>query len=131
MDGKISKLDEKIDSRYDALDQKIDRCYDALDQKIDRCYAELDQKIDRCYKELDDKIDSYCNALDYEINKVYLIACDNQENIKNLLLPFNDRNHYANEEIAKIPDLAKRIDQVEEVVGDHSEAIRNLQEQIA
>ncbi|MDO4305057.1 MAG: hypothetical protein Q4D94_14210, partial [Bacillota bacterium] len=95
-----------------------------------RC-DELDKKIDSCYVALDEKIDCYHDALDHEINKVYQIALRNKENIETLLIPFNDRNHHANEEIAKIPELAERLDQVEKVVGDHSEDIRRLKAGIA
>ncbi len=105
MDGKISEMNGKV--------------------------SKLDEKIDGHYEELDKKIENYHNALDFEINKVYLIALENQDCIKKLLIPFNDRNYHANEEIAKIPDLTERLDQMEKVVGDHSEAIRNIKQGIA
>ena len=35
MDGRLSSIDGKIDTRYDALDHKIDTRYGALDHKID------------------------------------------------------------------------------------------------
>ena len=46
---------------------------------------------------------------------------------KVLLIPFNDRNFHANEEIAKISLLDERMGHMEAVVGEHSEVIRRLE----
>lgn len=83
----------------------------------------VEQRLD----DLDKKIDSVEYALEAEIDKVYKIALENKQKIEILLIPYNDRNVHVNEEVAKIPEIDKRLDNVETVVGSHSEAIRKLQ----
>ena len=73
------------------------------------------------------KIDMVEDALDTEIDSVYQISLQNKNHIEVLLIPFNDRNFHANEEIAKISLLDERMGHMEAVVGEHSEAIRRLE----
>ena len=117
--NKVNSIDQKVDG----LEQKVD----ALDKKIDSVKSELDKKIDSVKNELEQRIDSVEYALDKEIDKVYGIALANKHSIEVLLIPYNDRNFHINEETAKIPEIVQRLDNVETVVGNHSEAIRKLQ----
>ena len=129
MDGRISELGGKISEmggKISEMDGKISELGGKISE-MDGKIFKLDEKIDNRYNVLDEKIESYHNALEYEINKVYEIALKNKENIENLLLPFNDRNLYVNEEVAKIPEINRRLNNVENVVGTHSEAIRKIQ----
>ena len=60
-------------------------------------------------------------------DSVYKIACENRQNIELLLIPFNDRNLYMSAEVSKISDIDGRLNEVEDKVGQHSEAIRKLE----
>lgn len=99
----------------------------AIKQEIVDLRQEMNGKIDM----LDQKLDSVEIALDTEIDSVYHIALENKRNIEILLIPFNDRNGYMKEEVAKIPKLYEKVDQIEGVVGKHSREIRELQATLA
>ena len=43
---------------------------------------------------LEDKVDNVEFALDQEINKVYRIALENQRDIREVLIPFNERGEH-------------------------------------
>ena len=98
-----------------------------LDEKVEKLTA----RIDEVEETLNEKIDLVEKALDTEIDSVYKIACENKQNIELLLIPFNDRNMYMSAEVSKIPELDERLDEVEDKVGQHSEAIRKLKAALA
>lgn len=138
----LGKISGQIVDMGENLKKEIDNVEKKLDEKIDNVEKKLDEKIDNVEKNLSEKFSEEIrmveDALDHEINAVYLIACDNQKKIEKLqrdidelLIPYNDRNAHANDEIAKIPKLDKRLNEAEKVIGDHSEAIRKLQEATA
>lgn len=113
--GVINENVNTINRRLDVVEQRLD----TIEQRL----GAVEQRLD----DLDKKIDSVEYALDAEIDKVYKIALENKQKIEILLIPYNDRNVHVNEEVAKIPEIDKRLDNVETVVGSHSEAIRKLQ----
>ena len=94
-----------------------------LNQRIDG----VEEKVDTLRKDMNEKFEMVEKALDSEIDKVYQVALENKRNIEIFLIPFNDRNHHVNEEVAKIKEMEERIDEVEKVVGEHSKLIRKLQ----
>lgn len=119
LNRKIEVLEEKVD----ILDIKIDEVEARLSDRIDK----LEARIDEVETTLSAKIDMVEDALDTEIDSVYQISLQNKNHIEVLLIPFNDRNFHANEEIAKISLLDERMGHMEVVVGEHSEAIRRLE----
>ncbi len=127
MSEKIDHLDKKIDKVEASLNEKIDKVEASLNEKIDKVEASLNEKIDKVEATLNEKIDMVEKALDIEVNEVYKIACENKSNIETLLIPFNDRNLSVSAEISKIPEIDMRLNEVEAVVGNHSEAIRKLE----
>ncbi len=120
---KLDAVDKKIDRVEESLNQRIDRVEESLNQRIDA----VEEKVDALRKDMDERFEMVEKALDSEIDKVYQVALENKRNIEIFLIPFNDRNHYMNEEVAKIKEVEERIDAVEKVVGEHSELIRKLQ----
>lgn len=134
--GVINENVNTINRRLDVVEQRLDTIEQrlgAVEQRLDVVEQRLgavEQRLDVVEQRLDDldkKIDSVEYALDAEIDKVYKIALENKQKIEILLIPYNDRNVHVNEEVAKIPEIDKRLDNVETVVGSHSEAIRKLQ----
>ncbi len=119
-DNKIIWYLENIFGQIGDMSERIDH----LDEKIDKVEASLNEKIDKVEATLNEKIDMVEKALDIEINEVYKVACENKSNIETLLIPFNDRNLSVSAEISKIPEIDIRLNEVEAVVGNHSEALR-------
>jgi peptidoglycan hydrolase CwlO-like protein len=70
LDGKIDKLDGKIDALGTRLDGKIDK----LDTKVDALGARLDDKIDKLEVRLDGKIDALGTRLDGQSGKLDELA---------------------------------------------------------
>jgi DNA anti-recombination protein RmuC len=68
LEGKIDKLDAKIDHVHDKLNAKIDSVHDKLDAKIDSFHDKLDAKIDHVHDKLDAKIDHVHDKLSAEFN---------------------------------------------------------------
>lgn len=127
--GVINENVNTINRRLDVVEQRLDTIEQrlgAVEQRLDVVEQRLDV-VEQRLDDLDKKIDSVEYALDAEIDKVYKIALENKQKIEILLIPYNDRNVHVNEEVAKIPEIDKRLDNVESVVGSHSEAIRKLQ----
>ena len=122
LDQKVEILETKLSARIDKLESRIDEVETKLSARIDK----LESRIDEVETKLSAKIDMVEDALDTEIDAVYQIALINKNHIETLLIPFNDRNFHANEEIAKIPKIEERMSTIEDVVGKHSEAIRRL-----
>ena len=121
---------ENISGQMDKISTEIsDTKQDVrvLDEKVEKLTA----RIDEVEETLNEKIDLVEKALDTEIDSVYKIACENKQNIELLLIPFNDRNIYMSAEVSKIPELDERLDEVEDKVGQHSEAIRKLKAALA
>lgn len=121
--GNLNRKIEVLEEKVDILDIKIDEVEARLSNRIDK----LEARIDEVETTLSAKIDMVEDALDTEIDSVYQISLQNKNHIEVLLIPFNDRNFHANEEIAKISLLDERMGHMEAVVGEHSEAIRRLE----
>ena len=119
----ISGQMDKISTEISDIKQDVR----VLDEKVEKLTA----RIDEVEETLNEKIDLVEKALDTEIDSVYKIACENKQNIELLLIPFNDRNMYMSAEVSKIPELDERLDEVEDKVGQHSEAIRKLKAALA
>ncbi|MDE6977060.1 MAG: hypothetical protein K2P13_08740, partial [Lachnospiraceae bacterium] len=64
--------------------------------------------------------------IDYSHDALLGLITHNKENIELLLIPFSDRNIHIKSEVDKIPGIERRLDEVEIVVGNHSDAIRKL-----
>ena len=120
-----------LDEKGEKLTARIDEVEETLNRRIDAVEEKLTARIDEVEETLNEKIDLVEKALDTEIDSVYKIACENKQNIELLLIPFNDRNMYMSAEVSKIPELDERLDEVEDKVGQHSEAIRKLKAALA
>ena len=121
---------EQISGQISEVKTRIDDVEKKLNARIDSVEKNLNARIDS----LDVKIDSVEKNLNAKIDMVYHIACENRENIKEmrreideLLIPYNDRNLFVNEQISKISELEAWKEEAEKVIGNHSEAIRRLQ----
>ena len=123
LNRRVEILEEKVDMVESKLSTRIDEVEEKLSARIDK----LETRIDVVEDKLSAKIDMVEDALDTEIDAVYQIALLNKNHIEILLIPYNDRNFHANEEIAKISRMEERINNIENVVGKHSEAIRRLE----
>lgn len=53
----LTKLDAKIDAKFDLLDQKIDKKFDSLDGKIDKLSVEM-AKIDGKLSGIDKRVEN-------------------------------------------------------------------------
>lgn len=144
---KVDALDQKIDSVEAALNRRIDKLesrIDKLESRIDKLESRIDElgsridelgsrideielRLEEVKSYLDDKIDLIEKALDTEIDKVYQIAHKNEYNIEMLLIPYNERNLYVNDELAKMARYGERMAEMEAVLESHSEAIQRLQ----
>ena len=115
IDEHLNKVDEhlnKVDERLDKMDERMDR---------------LENGIQDVRTELTQRIDAFEAAMDHQINKVYLMAVKNADDIQ-LLLPYKDK-------ILNVSTVVERVDKLEEhqritdeVIASHSEAIRKIME---
>ena len=76
---RITRLEDKIDTRFAAQDQKIDTKFAAQDQKIDTKFAAQDQKIDTKFAQVDarfaaqdQKIDARFDSLEGDVAEINL-----------------------------------------------------------
>lgn len=122
-----------IGDRLTRVEERLTRVEDRQTKLEDRQTKLEDRqtKLEEHQTKLEDKVDNVEFALDQEINKVYRIALENQRDIREVLIPYNERNVLINEQISKISELEEWKNEAEKVIGDHSEAIRKLQESIA
>lgn len=101
---------DKIDDRFDKMDGRMDEMQGAM-------YSIRDELIQR--------MDNMEMALDTEINKVYLMAVKNAEDIQ-LLLPYKDKILNVSSTVDKIHELEEHQQVTDHVLASHSEAIRNF-----
>lgn len=136
MDAKINRMDvrmDRMDSRMDRMDSRMDQM-DARMDRMDSRMSSLEEKMERGFtevkQEFDEKLSLAEFGLDAEIQKVYEIALDNQDNIKKISLR---QNNYQIDSVARqqIAEITDRMEVVECVVQSHSEAIHSLQDEIA
>ncbi len=129
LDGLEHRLDG-LEHRLGGLEQRLDGLehrLDTVDQRIDSVESSLSKRIAEAEFALNDKLEMTEKALDTEIDKVYQIARRNEYNIEELLVPYNDRNLHVSDELERLSHSGERLDEVETVVANHSEAIYRLQ----
>ncbi len=133
IDRRLESLEHRLgglEQRLDGLEQRLDSLehrLDTVDQRIDSVESSLSKRIAEAEFALNDKLEMTEKALDTEIDKVYQIARRNEYNIEELLIPYNDRNLHVSDELERLSHSGERLDEVETVVANHSEAIYRLQ----
>lgn len=115
----IGKLDRKIDAVEESLNARMDAVEESLNKRIDAVEESLNVRMNEIEKSLNEKID-------YSHDALLGLITHNKENIELLLIPFSDRNIHIKSEVDKIPGIERRLDEVEIVVGNHSDTIRKL-----
>lgn len=113
INGRLDKMDE----RFDRMDERMDKMDGRMDEMQGTMYSIRDELIQR--------MDNMEMALDTEINKVYLMAVKNAEDIQ-LLLPYKDKILNVSAEVDKIHELEEHQHITDEIVASHSEVIRNF-----
>ena len=124
---RLDKMDERfdrIDGRMDKMDERFDRIDDRID-KIDDRIDNVEGSIQSLRTELTRRMDDMETALDTEINKVYLMAVKNSEDIQ-LLLPYKDKILNVSTSVDKIDELERHQKVTDEVVANHSEQLRKF-----
>lgn len=145
LDRKIDAVEESLNARMDAveetLNKRIDAVEESLNARMDELEKTLNARIDAVEESLNARIDvveeslnvrmneiekSLNEKIDYSHDALLGLITHNKENIELLLIPFSDRNIHIKSEVDKIPGIERRLDEVEIVVGNHSDAIRKL-----
>ena len=145
LDRKIDAVEESLNARMDAveetLNKRIDAVEESLNARMDELEKTLNARIDAVEESLNARIDAVEESLNVRMNEIEKslnekidyshdallgLITHNKENIELLLIPFSDRNIHIKSEVDKIPGIERRLDEVEIVVGNHSDAIRKL-----
>ena len=145
LDRKIDAVEESLNARMDAveetLNKRIDAVEESLNARMDELEKTLNARIDAVEESLNARIDAVEESLNVRMNEIEKslnekidyshdallgLITHNKENIELLLIPFSDRNIHIKSEVDKIPVIERRLDEVEIVVGNHSDAIRKL-----
>ena len=145
LDRKIDAVEESLNARMDAveetLNKRIDAVEESLNARMDELEKTLNARIDAVEESLNARIDvveeslnvrmneiekSLNEKIDYSHDALLGLITHNKEDIELLLIPFSDRNIHIKSEVDKIPGIERRLDEVEIVVGNHSDAIRKL-----
>ena len=106
-----------IDARLDKVDARLDK----VDARMDK----MEGSIQNLRTELIQRMDDMETALDTEINKVYLMAVKNADDIQ-LLLPYKDKIINVSTTVEQMQKLEEHQRVTDEVVASHSEVIRNF-----
>ena len=104
---------------------------DEISGKLDTVKAKVDSletRVDKLEVTLNARIDEVEMVLREEIKTVYKVARQNEEKIEKLLLPYQDKAISVINEVAKIGPMQQREEMIIETIGEHSEAIRNMQD---
>lgn len=99
----------------------IDARLDKMDSRMDK----MEGSIQNLRTELIQRMDDMETALDTEINKVYLMAVKNADDIQ-LLLPYKDKIINVSTTVEQMQKLEEHQRVTDEVVASHSEVIRNF-----
>ena len=116
---------DKMDGRLDKMDGRLDKMEDRLDN-VEGRLDNVEGSIQNLRTEMIQRMDNMERALDTEINKVYLMAMKNAEDIQ-LLLPYKDKIINVSAVVDKIEGLEQHQQITDEVVASHSEKIRKFQ----
>ena len=123
LNKRIDAVEESLNARMDELEKtlnaRIDAVEESLNARIDVVEESLNVRMNEIEKSLNEKID-------YSHDALLGLITHNKENIELLLIPFSDRNIHIKSEVDKIPGIERRLDEVEIVVGNHSDTIRKL-----
>ena len=115
---------DRMDERFDRMDERMDKM-DARMDKMDTRMDNMEGSIQSLRTELIQRMDDMETTLDTEINKVYLMAVKNAEDIQ-LLLPYKDKIINVSSTVEKVQKLEEHQRVTDEVVASHSEAIREF-----
>ena len=145
LDRKIDAVEESLNARMDAVEESLNKRIDAVEESLNARMDELEKtlnaRIDAVEESLNARIDAVEESLNVRMNEIEKslnekidyshdallgLITHNKENIELLLIPFSDRNIHIKSEVDKIPGIERRLDEVEIVVGNHSDAIRKL-----
>lgn len=127
IDARLENVDARLEN-VDARLEKMDERFDRMDERMDKMDARMDNmegSIQSLRTELIQRMDDMETALDTEINKVYLMAVKNAEDIQ-LLLPYKDKIINVSSTVEKVQKLEEHQRVTDEVVASHSEAIREF-----
>ncbi len=126
----VDEISVKLDTvkaKVDSLETKMDSLETRMDSLETRMDA-LETRVDKLEVTLNARIDEVEMVLREEIKTVYKVARQNEEKIELLLFPYQDKAISVVNEVAKISSMEQREEMIIETVGEHSEAIRNIQD---
>ena len=125
--GRLDKMDgrlDKMDGRLDKMEKRLDNVENRLDN-VENRLDNVEGSIHSLRTEMIQRMDDLETALDTEINKVYLMAVKNADDIQ-LLVPYKDKILNVSSTVDKIEKLEQHQQITDEVLAMHSKKIAQI-----